>query len=137
MQTASRATSQLMPVNCKLSYLIICNPEMRQFTLPHFLFPLISHGPWKHDMIAMIPRLVSNTPMHKFQNHRLTKAFLWCLTAVILLHFKPATVQAGNEKPNFVFILSEDNSKHYLRLYGAELGSNTRHRILSPRRVGF
>ena len=27
------------------------------------------------------------------------------------------------ERPNFVWILSEDNSKHYLRLYGDELGA--------------
>ncbi|MDG1892714.1 MAG: sulfatase [Verrucomicrobiota bacterium] len=30
---------------------------------------------------------------------------------------------APKTRPNFVFILSEDNSKHYLRLYGAEQGT--------------
>lgn len=74
-------------------------------------------------MIALNLLLVSNTPMQNFRNRWLTIALSWSLITVIVLLSEQSAVQAENEKPNFVFILSEDNSKHYLRLYGAELGA--------------
>jgi len=50
-------------------------------------------------------------------------ACAWAVIALtVFMPFTPATAAAG-EKPNFVFILSEDNSKHYMELYGSEYGA--------------
>ena len=61
--------------------------------------------------------------MHKSQSNRLFTVLLLSFVAAIYFLAKPINVHAAQKKPNFVFILSEDNSKHYLRLYGAELGA--------------
>ncbi|MDA7524195.1 sulfatase-like hydrolase/transferase [Verrucomicrobia bacterium] len=71
----------------------------------------------------MMALLDSNDTMRAHRSHQLTFGLLWGSIAITLFSAKPAAVQAAKEKPNFVFILSEDNSKHYLRLYGAELGA--------------
>ena len=44
------------------------------------------------------------------------------LTFALVTPFCLSSANAGEDKPNFVFILSEDNSKHYLELYGSEYG---------------
>ena len=71
----------------------------------------------------MVALLDSNDSMRAHRSHQLTFGLLWGSIAITLFSAKPMAVQAAKEKPNFVFILSEDNSKHYLRLYGAELGA--------------
>ena len=95
---------------------------MRQMILSHF-FVCRSHLDERHDKVAMMALLDSNDTMRAHRSHQLTFGLLWGSIAITLFSAKPAAVQAAKEKPNFVFILSEDNSKHYLRLYGAELGA--------------
>ena len=61
--------------------------------------------------------------MHLSQSNRFATIMMMSCVAAVFLFAKPVAAHALTEKPNFVFILSEDNSKHYLRLYGAELGA--------------
>ncbi len=46
---------------------------------------------------------------------------VFCLLLACVFSFN-SFAKAAEDRPNVVWILSEDNSKHYLRLYGAELG---------------
>ena len=51
---------------------------------------------------------------------RFSRLLLSLLAAVWLTPLAKAAEPA--KRPNFVFIVSEDNSVHYLRLYGNKLG---------------
>lgn len=44
------------------------------------------------------------------------------LVSIAVLMGMALALHAKADRPNFVFLVSEDNSIHYLRLYGAELG---------------
>ncbi|MFP6672410.1 MAG: sulfatase-like hydrolase/transferase, partial [Pirellulaceae bacterium] len=63
------------------------------------------------------------------------------MTRILLLFF---TISLGGvsglkaqERPNIVWILSEDNSMHYLRLYGAPLGATPQIEALAKEGVTF
>ncbi|MCA9081153.1 MAG: sulfatase-like hydrolase/transferase, partial [Planctomycetaceae bacterium] len=44
-----------------------------------------------------------------------------CLPLLLIL-CSICRAQGADDRPNIVWILSEDNSTHYMRLYGDELG---------------
>ena len=53
---------------------------------------------------------------------RMSKALLLFLLATITTS-SSASVAPATKRPNFLFLVSEDNSIHYLRLYGAQNGT--------------
>ena len=53
---------------------------------------------------------------------RFRPGLLLFLLGLVALSRHPGEAQEPARRPNFVFLVSEDNSIHYLRLYGAELG---------------
>ncbi len=61
--------------------------------------------------------------MQKHPTNASVWKFLMAIIATIYVFNGTEVKGSAKDKPNFVFILSEDNSKHYLRLYGAEQGA--------------
>jgi len=67
-----------------------------------------------------LSRVICDTPFTQTTDAMRNLCSLLCTLLAIAL---PATAAATAKRPNFVFLLSEDNSIHYLRLYGAALGA--------------
>ena len=71
-------------------------------------------------------RITKGSPMNRF--------LLWplALCLVTLLHVLGAGPLLAADRPNFVWILSEDNSKHYLKLFDPQpRGHNVRYKLIT------